>query len=202
MKKIIQLFDIAKSHASTPERAVDFGVILFTDAHPNVRKVIEDNACCKALNKISGSKWTIFAARAIQGWSKMPEYPPGTFGFMYLRWHEPRENQELINVLGLDSTKDIPCLIMLFPDSKKQDEYLTCSEKLLDTSIDAAYESIRVVVSSVTEAIENVLPEILHNHEGVHAAVALKLEADRRWKFVTQQLPSFIRWVAKFHSQK
>lgn len=202
MKKIVQLFHIAKSHASAPKRAAAFGVIVFTDAHPNVRKVIEDNGYCKALNEISGSKWTIFAARAIPGWCEMPKYSPGTFGFMHLQWHEPEENQELINVLGLDSTKDLPCLIMLFPDSKKQDEYLTFSEKLVDTSIDAAYESICAVVSSVTEAIENVLPENLHNHEGVHAAVALKLEADRRWKFVTKRLPSFIGWFAKFLSLK
>lgn len=188
------LFRIIRKQIPVQGQASAFGVVLLTDSHANLRKVLDDDDYCKALNEISGPKWTVFAARAKQGRTEMPKFPAGTIGVMYMRWVEPQENAELIAALGLKSTQNLPCLVVLFPD--EEGSALTHAIRLNDNTPEDAFASLKEAIASVTEAIEGVLPENLKNSEGVHAAVALRLESVRQWQFVRKALP-FLVWIRR-----
>ena len=188
------LFRIIRKQIPVQGQASAFGVVLLTDRHANLRKVLNDDDYCKALHDISGSRWTVFVARAKPGRTEIPSFPPGTIGMMYMRWVEPRENAELIAALGLNSTQSLPCLVVLFPD--EDGNALTHIVRLDDKTLEEAFASLKDSIGAVTEAIDGVLPENLKNAEGIHAAVALRLESVRHWRFVKKALP-FLVWVRR-----
>ena len=50
------------------ESLVDiFGLILFTDEHANIKKVINDEDYWSAFNKLSGKRWVIFSSKQKNG---------------------------------------------------------------------------------------------------------------------------------------
>lgn len=171
-----------------------FGVVLYTDEHPMIRKVVEDDQLCEALNSLSGSRWVLFAARAKRRTQTYPKMKPGQIGMLYLMWQEPKENEKLLEALGMHSTENLPCLLVLFPDDDGQ--VYVHNIQLNGASRDSAYESLSRSVKAVTEAIEEVLPENIKNAEGVHAAVGLRLQTERQWTVVRRVLP-FLVWAKR-----
>jgi len=173
-----------------------YGVVLYTNIHPHIHKVVEDNDYCKALNELSGDRWVLFAVRAKPGHETFPKPRPGTTGLLTVIWHEPEENRRLLEALGMDSTEGLPCLLMLFPDSHGQTATLTI--KLIDgASVGEAYASLKHAVELVTDAINQLRPEHLQNAEGIENAVRYHLQNERDWKILKKAI-SFILW-AKEH---
>ena len=44
-----------------------FGAIIYSNRHPHIKKVLKDEDYWISLDDISGTRWTIFAARAVEG---------------------------------------------------------------------------------------------------------------------------------------
>src|SRR3989337_2623534 len=84
-----------------------FGVILYTEKHPNIKKVLADNDYWVALDKISGPKWAVFSIRARAGYYSLPTLPQGTMGMMIPVWKEPCENELVLENFEIESTKEL-----------------------------------------------------------------------------------------------
>ena len=44
-----------------------FGAIIYSDRHLHIKKLLRDEDYWRAFDEISGQRWAVFAARAIEG---------------------------------------------------------------------------------------------------------------------------------------
>ena len=168
-----------------------FGLILFTDEHPNIKKVLRDDDYWSSLHEISGKKWAIFSIKPKKGSIGFPEIRPGQMGLMVPVWKEPKENKELLSEFGIQSTEQLP----LFVAFTHIDGKIVKSElQLSDSSIDDAYCSIKKSVAIITEAINNILPENEKNPAGTHAAVALAIDDFKKWSSLRKGVDFYV-WI-------
>ena len=85
-----------------------FGLILYTDEHPHVVKVLRDKDYWKQFAIITGDNFAIFSAKPLSGTYLYPSVPPGSMGMMVPVWNEPSQNKELLSTFHLDDTKKLP----------------------------------------------------------------------------------------------
>ena len=166
--------DLARHYKGAEGVANIFGIVLYTDAHANLKKALRDEDYWKALDEVSGSKWPVFSIRAIGGRYETPSPPPVVAAFMVPIWKEPAANKQLLEVFELDSTKNLPVLVVFTLDDQEQ-LYRTVV-KLEDESPESAFKSLKEVLRAVADAVGGVAPENLPHGPGVMAAVNLRLE--------------------------
>lgn len=174
-----------------------FAVILFTERHANIRRVLHDSLYWDALNDISGDRWMIFVTMAVAGQSRDPgttNCPPGTFFHMVSEWKEPRENLQLLKDFELDSTSSLPSLLVFGEESPGQAYRMTI--KLDDSSIDRAYSSLKGSIGAVTRALDDIEQNNFSNTEGVFAAIDLSVSSYRQFQWIERTLP-LIKLLAK-----
>ena len=164
----------------SPHQVSAFGMILYTDSHPHIKKVLADDDYWKSLDDISGPKWPIFSIRPKPGEYRMPKLPDGSMGFMKPIWAEPNENKLLLDKFGLESTEDFPALVVYCVAADQ--ELLVQSLKLEGESVETAYASLAEAVKVCTRAIEGIAA---HNHDnaaGISAALELHISSHKSWK--------------------
>lgn len=173
------------------------GIILYTDAHANIKKVLADNTYWNSLDEISGKKWAILSIKPKAGAYEIPRtnHSSDTFGFMVRVWKEPKENQELLEEFEIESTKELPLLLCFA--QYKDGEILKASVKLDDSSIDEAFKSLRRTIRAIAEAVEDIQIENSKNPLGVHGAVSHAIDNYKNWEFMKKGI-KFIPWVSKF----
>ena len=140
----------------------------------------------KAFDNVSGPLWAIFSIRSKQGYYEYPKSPEGTCALMVPIWKEPNDNLELLKEFEINSTKDLPILVIFSKD--KDDNILKQTIKLDDSSSDKAYSSIKKSLELVTKAIvkmmmpfkDKVLTITADNGKefALHKKIAQQLEAD------------------------
>jgi hypothetical protein len=156
---------LIKRFASQNDTHSVFGVILYTEAHPYVIKVLRDDDLWKALHAASGPRWPIFCIRPHQG-KRTVRPPSGPDGCVYKmvpipEWHEPYENDKLLSKFRLEDTSELP-LLMIFalgPDG----EALQVAFKISGETKDQCFQSIRGAVDAAAEAIRNISKENIKN---------------------------------------
>jgi hypothetical protein len=163
------------------DQAAVYGVILYTEAHANIRKVLRDPDYWEAFDKASGPQWAVLAMRGRQGHVAFPPTSPGTFSYMVAVWQEPGANTHLLEVLELDSSSDWPVLLVFARDdtgalSKRK-------VKLDDSSLDAAYSSVKSSLTIVADALLSVDTERLLTPGAFHA-VSHVLKGHADWQRV------------------
>ena len=178
-----------------------FGVILFTQKHPNLRRVLHDRLYWDALDEVSGDRWQIFATVAAAGhWDGAPDpqatptLPDGAIFQMQQVWKEPRENKELLADFQLDDTSDLPSLLVFGESS--DGEFYRLTVRLDDGSIERAFASLKGAIGAVTTALEDVRPENFSNVEGVFAAIDLSVTSYKQFSWIKRALP-FVSLMAK-----
>jgi hypothetical protein len=180
-------------HWRTKEGIVNaFGVILYTDEHPHIKKVLADQDYWDALHEISGEKWAIFSIKPKVGSYSYPKFPPGFTGLMVPVWKEPKENKPVLQEFELGSTEDLPQLVIFTHD--ENEEILQLSIKLEDKSVEQAYECLRAVIKAVATAIEHILPENIKKGEGVYAALDLAVSSYKQWQLIKRGV-NFYKWI-------
>jgi hypothetical protein len=107
-------------------------------------------------------------------------------------WKEPRENESLLREFEIESTEDLPQLIVFARGI--EGEILKQSIHLDDSSIEKAYDSLKAGIKVIGEAIQNVLPENLESAEGVQAAIGLAVSNYKQWQVIKKGL-SFYKWI-------
>lgn len=68
--------DLASLYVPGDGTARVFGVVLYTRAHANIKRVLDDDCYWEAFDEISGPRWNIFATRAEPGRYDYPSSQP------------------------------------------------------------------------------------------------------------------------------
>ncbi|SCY44544.1 hypothetical protein [Desulfoluna spongiiphila] len=165
-----------------------FGVMLYTDEHPNIKKVLRDDDYWLSFNELTGDRFCVFSVRPQKGKYQYPSFPSGTMGMMVPLWREPSENTKLLKVFDLKDTQTLPMLLLF---TKVEEEYLKIEVALEDSSIDAAYSSIRKELESSCIAINRIKKENLNNPEGLFAALSFNQDNKKSWQRIKKGLDIF-----------
>jgi hypothetical protein len=131
--------------AMSDEGFIICSVILFTNKHALVAKVLEDPIYSQALHEISGEKVAVMHAKMAQGRHELPRATQGCYSRMVPIWKEPNENLKLLQFFEIKSSEDLPCVTaFLIHDgefivgtckisAKSQDETFSCLSDILST---------------------------------------------------------------------
>jgi hypothetical protein len=188
------LKNLVEHHKRIDEIASIFGVILYTNEHANIKRVLRNEDSWTAFDAVTGPHWVIFSIRPRQGQRTSVNAPPGTHAKMVPVWKEPEENKELLEVFEIESTEKLPLLLVFVED--ENGEILKRSLKLKDTSIDDAYQSIKEALKLITKAVERVLPENRKIESRVFSAVHLAVSDYKDWEKFKKAI-KFIKWAKK-----
>lgn len=137
-----------------------YGFILYTRRHANVVNFLQNPNYWNCLDDISGPNWPIFSVRPLMpGCMQFKgQGPKGTIGMMIPSWHEPNANRKVLDFFGLQESSDLPCFIgFIWDDSGQLQQF---EWKIDDSSVDKVYESLKKVVSLVSDAEASVSEEL------------------------------------------
>lgn len=162
-----------------------FGVMLFTDQHPNTKKVLRDEDYWLSFHELTGDRFCVFSVKPRKGRHDFPRMPKGYMGMMVPIWKEPRENKQLLETFEIESTEDLP-LLLLF--SEVDDSFVKIELEIDDTSVETAYSSIKEQMEFVCDALAQIKEENLSNPEGLYAALSLHNDTRKKWQLVKSGL--------------
>ena len=132
-----------------------FGFIAYTNAHPNVIKILRDSDYWTCFDEISNG-WIIYSIRPEQGSTRLPEMPEGVMGMMAPIWHEPNKNKEFLEFFDMESTQGLPLFIAF---AIGQDQTIDkIAFKIDDSSQDTAYQSIKLIIDTITNTLDLIDP--------------------------------------------
>ena len=127
-----------------------FGLILFTESHPNVIKMLQDRIYYMALDSTSGDDICVFATMLFPANFAYPTPPPGMFGKMKPIWVEPSANLKILSWFNIDDRKSLPVLVIFstFDDTIHWEIYPIKHEKpgRIFDSVHSALESIAELI--------------------------------------------------------
>jgi hypothetical protein len=129
-----------------PGIANAFGLIVFTDRHVYIKKVLQDSDFWRGLDDLTGEKWPIFVLRRPSGEMGFPRMKAGEMGFMVPVWNESPKNSELLKLLSIASLEK-PYLVVCSMVSAT--ELLIHRIKLADPSQDVAYSALKDELAAV-----------------------------------------------------
>lgn len=186
------VISLARATPPSDGQANLFGVVIYTDAHPHVKRMLRDEDYWKALDEVSGPRWVIFATRVLSGEWDLPRLPLGHLGMMHRVWKEPAANRELLDAFELRSTEDLPALVVF---AEGADGALWKKVvRLKDDSEKEAYESLRLAVMTVAVALECVEETNLREDARAFFAVRYALKNVEEWEMVKKGL-SLWEWL-------
>ena len=171
-----------------------FGVLLYTDEHPHLKKALRDDDYWKSLDEITGDRFCVFSVKPAKGKYELPSFPSGSFGLMVEIWQEPAENKKLIELFELEDTKNIPMLLLF---TEFDGKFLKIELKLDDTGKDSAYSSIREQLEFSCSALSKIKDENLKNPSGLYAALSLHNDNRNCWKLLKKGVDLYA-YIKKF----
>ena len=166
-----------------------FGLILFTDEHPHVVKVLRDDDYWTRFDAITGDNFAVFSAKPLPGTNHCSDPPPGKFAMMLSVWHEPAENKELLSTFHIDNTKKLPKFVVFaqMPD----DSILQCSLPLTDETEAAAYKRLNEVITEVSNAAKGIADEYRGDTESVFNAFSMQVREFKE----RETLIKVVKWM-------
>lgn len=191
------LFELTKKYRNKKHLINVFAIVLYTNAHANIKKVLADHDYWNAIDEISGPRIAIFSIKPKQGKYEEPSHSEGTLELLIPIWKEPSENKKILESFELDSTKDLPSLIVFTFDHNNN--ILKQSLILNDSSIDEAYSSIKTRINLIAEAANKIDHENFKNSEDVFRAINFAIKDFKEWEMIKKGL-SFHEWIKKILS--
>ncbi|MCS0445087.1 hypothetical protein [Vibrio diabolicus] len=148
-----------------------FGVLIYTDSHPNIKKTMRDQDYWEAFDEITGEKFVVLSVKPVLGkYSYLPP-PPGVLCQMVAIWKEPKDNLRLIEALEIGTTEKLPMLLIF---TRVGEEVLKIEIDLKEDSPSSAYSSIRESLEFCSNVISGIAAENLKNPKGLYASFALQ----------------------------
>jgi hypothetical protein len=144
--------ELSRKYIPRDGQADLFGVIVYTDHHVHIRKLLEDDGYWRALDEWSGPRWAIFATRAAQGQFTHPPSSPGVLATFVQIWKEPIANKQLLDAFQLSSTEDLPTLVLFIEQA--DGGVLSRAVKIDDASRERAYESLKGVLAEISSSLD------------------------------------------------
>lgn len=160
-----------------------FGVIIYTDEHAHIKRMLADDTYWKALDEISGKRLTVFATRALQG-SKESQRIEGKLGRFQEVWKEPNENRELVDLFEIGSTETLPVLVVFAMEGDQRMQRTVVH--LNDESAEGAFNVLRTVTRSIADAIEGVAQEYASDPLSYFRATEVALAEYKDTKFLSK----------------
>ena len=190
------LLKLVAKYRSKAEIHDVFGVVLYTEEHPYVAKVLRDGDFWKALDSKSGNRWVIFSIRPQQGHSitrMQGGGPPGTISMMRIisEWQEPSENRILLSTFEIADSGKLP-LLLVFAEVKE--ELLRCAFRISGKTQDETYASLERAIRAATDAIKDVTPENTKNTLEIFNLIEAAADQEvtlQRLKVAASLLPYF-----------
>jgi hypothetical protein len=170
-----------------------YGLVLFTDAHPHLVKVLNDDHYWRAFDQVSGGRWVMFSAKPHAGRRDVRSPQRGNMGLLVPVWHEPKENEALLKEFQLSSTEDLP-LLLVFARDQDTGEMLKVTMDLDDSSIESAYSSLREAVALVTKVVEGTDRRYRFNAREIHRLVESSVSSAREVAYFRSTL-DWLTWV-------
>lgn len=168
-----------------------FGFIMYTRRHAYIIKALRDNDLWSELDEISGANWPIFSVKpSSEGRYELPKSNRNLSQMLVPIWKEPNENKEFLSVFSLNESKDLPCFITFI--WKDNDEIEQIVWKLSNKNKEEAFNSIREVVSIISETEELILPEYKRT-ENVFRNVKANIEARIAKHSIIRNLKTVLR---------
>lgn len=168
-----------------------FGFIMYTRRHAYIIKVLRDNDLWSELDEISGANWPIFSVKPLsEGRYELLKSNRNLSQMLVPIWKEPNENKEFLSVFSLNESKDLPCFITFI--WKDNDEIEQIVWKLSNKNKEEAFNSIREVVSIISETEELILPEYKRT-ENVFRNVKANIEARIAKHSIIRNLKTVLR---------
>ncbi len=184
--------ELSRIHKPSSGQANLYGVILYTNSHAYVAKVLSDPIYWSALDEISGQQWSVFATKVAQGRYKLPTPPANTMVLMIPVWKEPAANKELLHMFQLENTKSLPLLAIFAADEDGTIEQTVIP--LSDSSLESAYESIQSILKTVADAIRQVEDGNLNDGTRAFRAVRYAIKGYNE-KQVIKRAVDVWRWL-------
>lgn len=172
------LHNLTEHYRSDPDLADVFGIILYTDEHPYIKKVLKDDDFWLALDEISGTEWVIFSIKPKKTSPNKSSIKrkPGALYKMISIDKEPVENKELLDYLGINSSCRLPLLVLYTHD--EDGEILKIEWKIDEESKDSTYNSLRRGIQLIRQAVDGVHDENKKYSEGVFRAIEMAVDRD------------------------
>jgi hypothetical protein len=158
-----------------------FGFIMYNETNPNIVKLLRDNDYWNALSTASGESFIIFSIKPKEGSLGYPKMPKNTLGMMVPIWKEPKDNEELLEIFGVKSTKNLP---LFFVFTKVGQELLTKSIEINDTSIDSALKELTTTFHKINDISKSINTE-KHHEAYIHDQYSEILQKHNFSKAVT-----------------
>ena len=155
-----------------------YGIILYTEANPYVLKVLGDEDLWNAIDEISGKRWTIFAVKPKRGRQVIIANDP--IKMLSAIWKEPRDTKKVLKKLEITSSKELPLFVVFTSDI--DGNVIKCVVRIKGYTKEAIYESIRLIVNTVTNTIEKITQENLKFNENVFREVAGSIDYYSFWE--------------------
>ena len=131
-----------------------YGIILYSDRNPYVKKVLRDVDFWTALDEISGIRWPIFAVR--------PQNPESTStqhrrARMMNIGSSPQSNTLLLKDFGIEDAKVLPLFVAFIWDN--EGVLRQVHVPIEGNDVDSVYHSLETTVKTIAEAEDNILNE-------------------------------------------
>ena len=174
-----------------------FGVIVYGEHNPFIKKVLRDNDYWNALDIISGNRWPIFAIRPSQESHISKDYQK-THNTLYMmidiksETNQQIKNDSILEHLEIKDTNKLPLLIVFCCD--KNDSILQVRFKIDESSEDNCYKSIEKALSVVASSIECVQPPHIKNTVGIYNLMKEKLNQHIFWQRLKKAV-NFSVWI-------
>lgn len=94
------------------EKVPLFGIILFTEEHPNVVQTLKNKDYYAALDLMSGSQIAIFVTMLFRGEYRYPQPPPGVMAQMVPIWQEPCANKSVLSWFDIQNSLSLPLFVL------------------------------------------------------------------------------------------
>jgi hypothetical protein len=128
-----------------------FGIILFTEAHAHMVKMLKDRQYYAALDEISGDQVVVFATMLFRGEYEYPEPPPNSFAMMKQIWKEPKENEKVLSWFGVKDSRHLPMFVLF---GVIENELYHQNHPLQSASVEDAFNSLQQVLSAISVQVQ------------------------------------------------
>lgn len=184
MSNIIKLGNYNLKLANNPRIANIYGLIIYNDANPYIKKVLRDKDFWLSLDQVSGPSFPVFTIKPKEGNFKS-ERDGKSMDFLVELWNEPRENEELLNELKLDDTSELPMLLIF---TSIDNEIVYAGFNIENENTDLTYKSLKNTLNSVKETISKFDFNQYNNAESLFREVTGNLDYIFTWKKVISGL--------------
>ncbi len=155
-----------------------FGLIVYTEEHPYIIKVLKDNDYWASLNAKT-KNWILYAIK-----------PDNNHGHLTKEYILPQ--------LGISDSDELPLLVIVAIGPNRT--LLQRNYHIDDKDENTAYRSLAEQVSIVTEAASRIIPEY-RSSTNVHREAIKALEAEmasKKWKTMTEAFVRLIKYLVGF----